>query len=399
MPTILRFACAALLAATAAQDCRAQADTATGVDALEIQRRDADAAAQDKRYAQAATLYEAIAMSRDARSEGDAGLLLAAAQNYQRDGQHLKATTLFERAMEVPVAPSAHPPAWRSGPVDLRGEARWGTAESSRALGKWAEALALYRLNRKKYPRGDGCVPSGAAHQEMAMAEGDCLEHLGRSAEAVAGYWRSALNLSSDIQPHAMRRLVDLYPQAGQMPVLQAAMARVSRTSEATAKARAEHDPRGQKFEEQHQKALELSRAYSPMAAFQRVQSARQLARLGRWDALLQQLKHDPRARQEGVVQWRRREATSALALGAPESVPALERASQSHPENPYIKAALVACGARRESDFSGSLSWDTRSAIEDIMGYFPTIHTTPAPAPLRLPSALPVILDPFFVP
>jgi len=334
---------------------------------------------------------EAAAPARD-----EAAAMLSQAQNEQQAGRHGAAIALFERVLALPVAPGAHPPGMLPGPVDWRGEARWGVAESRRAQGKWSEALALYQLNRKEYPRDDGCTLSGRAAQEMAITEGVCLEHLGRVDEAVALYWPASVFLTGGCAPLAMRRLVDLYAQAGQLPVLEAAVAREATDYSLYMRSLATGRPRPIVTDEDREWLAEIM-ARSAFPGFKAIVRARQMARDKKWVQLLGMVRRDP-------DMGHRREAAAVLAT--PAAVPLLEAALredanwEANPQpgrepSPYVAAALVAAGARTEAQIIkiSPRSWDSGLALQEVAGCGARGQF---PAPTRAPR-LPASLKPVF--
>ncbi len=355
-------------------------------------------------YGEAATLYEALSQSKPIATQDDVEFLLLAAQSYARAGQRDKAVTLWERVLKVPAAPGARPPGMLPGPRDYRGEARWGIAESRRAQGHWSEALELYQLNRATYPRDDGCVPSGAAFQTMALVESVCLENLGRTDEAVKLLWPAALRLSGG-PPHAMRRLIDLYAKAGQIAVLEAAVAREAQAYQAYFRTQFGGSPHSE-LRENEQKMLKNELARSAFPAFERVRHFRKAARERRWSVLLAALHFKPNERYETALDhqipsWNRREAIAALALVYQEAAPILERALKTDAANPYLRAAWLFCLTPEQrqnwlaqSKNDGETQKTLQEAVSDgSYNLMPLSFPTP-PATLQLPSELPPVFQ-----
>jgi tetratricopeptide (TPR) repeat protein len=375
-------------------------DTTT-LDPKTLEARAQQASAQ-QHYAEAAALYEALSRVKTIAIQDDAMPLLTAARSYAQVGQHDKAIALWERVLTIPAAPDAHPPALMPGPVDFRGEARWGIAESRRAQGRWSEALELYRLNRTTYPRDDGCVPSGAANQTMALVEGVCLENLGRYNEAVELYWPAAMHLSASIPPLAMRRLIDLYAAAGQMAVLEAAAAREAKAFPVQFRLRylGKADAELRDYD---QKLLEHELVYSSIPTFERIHRFRKAARERRWDILLAALQYKPNEHHETALDheiplWQRREAMSAMAMVSVEAMPVLQHALQRDAANPYLQAALI-LGSPPEQKRLRLAKLDLNSEVsrvlQEAMGYdygTMSLQFSKLPFTLRLPSQLPPV-------
>lgn len=357
----------------------------------------------------------APAMEPEPRLRDEAGEVLQQALQQQKEGRHAEAVVLFERALAAPVPAGARPPGMLPGPVDWRGEARWGIAESLRAQGKWTRALELYRLNRAEYPRSDGCVPSGGAFQEMALAEAACLEHLGRPQEAVQVLWPASLNLSASNVPRAARRLADLYAASGQTAVLEAALAREERVflehTESHTTGRRWASPAATDADRAN---IERQRQYSALPSFKRVLWARGAARQGKWSVLLQALSvaepqgdllDDQFVLRREAAQWRRREVFAALAMAAPKATTPLRAALARDAENVYLQAALLICTAPREeqqalasysSDSGRNTNRGIREALADFVGYAHVpFHFPPLPQKVRLPESLPAFFGP----
>jgi len=394
------FAMSLPIAASALEAGQTTPELTTSPDVKVLTTR-AEQASSQQRYAEAAALYEALSRVANIATQDDVMPLLSAAQNYAQAGQHEQAIALWKRVMTIPAAPGAHPPGMMPPPFDYRGEARWGMAQSRRAQGRWSEALELYRLNRATYPRDDGCVRSGMAFQQMAMAEGACLENLGRYREAVELYWPAAMSLGGNVSPLAMRRLVDFYAAAGQSAVLEAAVARETTAFPVyfgvliSGRADTELKP-------EQEKLVEHEMLYSSLPAFERVRHFRKAARERRWEMLLSALQFKPDTRNETALDqqipaWRRREAISSLALVAKEAVPILERALEADAKNPYLQAALLFCRASEEQPFAliqntDVKNWEINQTLQDVIGFEPTPWRFPTPPPtLRLPTQLPL--------
>jgi tetratricopeptide (TPR) repeat protein len=155
--------------------------------------------------------------------QDDMDQVLWLAQEYKNDFRYEDAIKLCDYILSVPARKGAHAPSLIPRPWDLRGNAAWTKANCLRLGGHYTYALAIYQANRKRYPRMDGCVPSGSAAQQMALTEGVCLEHLGRFAEAAELYWLASTHKYRDSnQVWAIRRLTDLYLATGQEKELEA---------------------------------------------------------------------------------------------------------------------------------------------------------------------------------
>ena len=259
----------------------------------------------------------------------------------QAAGDNDRAFELYQRVLQIPPPPGAHPPSMLPGPVDMRGEARWMMAQIRRSQGRWKEALVLYQLNRETYPRDDGCVQSGGAFQEMAMTEGECLEHLGRFDEAVALYFPAALNLSAGVTPEAMRRLVELYSRTGQLDALKSNVTRERAAFELQTKGWMENMGGN---EEQQAAMVERQLLWSGTGSFDRVFPARLLVQEQKWNELAAQLREFEE--RDDNAKWNRREALAAL-LDLPASqrsqvLPALQRAQTLDKDNDYLSATVL---------------------------------------------------------
>ena len=285
------------------------------------------------------TFAEWLVRADEIKWQDDAVPLYDAARIYATQGEHDQAIALWQKALQIPAAPGAHPPGMMPGPRDYRGWARWGIAESLRAQQKWSEALAMYRHNREKSPLDDGCVQLGAAAQRMAIAEGICLENLGRHDEAVQLYVQATRYVGEGVPPIALRRLLDLYASAGQLADLDALMA--LETAGVRRRAREIFDgdaTRALDADEQRQVEDRLSFSFVP--AWKRERALRIAAREQKWAPLIEAIGAKPQTG-DATADAYRRDAFVLLAQ-TPELLEfALQRALQSDPESIWLQVAL----------------------------------------------------------
>jgi tetratricopeptide (TPR) repeat protein len=260
-----------------------------------------------------------------------------------------KALPFWEKILTTPPPPGARPPSLLGPPFDLRGVARWNIAEIYRSQGRWQEALALYQENRKTSPLDDGCVPSGLAFQRMAVAEGICLENLGRTNEAVELYWPAALYLQGGYKAEAMRRLVDLYSASGQLNVLTESLRRERAAYTTLMEQDVDYYTRsykGAEREEVLRTDVQIKLSNSSLPACESIIQFRTAARDHNWKLLLDVLQEksqdgDLIAVGSRDVDWRQNEAYAALLTVASRARPALERAARREPDNIPLHVAL----------------------------------------------------------
>ena len=211
------------------------------------------------------------------------------------------------------------------------------------------------------------------------------------------------------VAPLAMRRLVDLYTAAGQVKVLEAAVAREAKGL--SLQFRLNYTGRADiELTAEQQKQWQSHLAYSSLPAIDRVRTFRKAARERQWEVLLAPLQYRPAATYDTALDhevpaWERREAIAALTLIAPEAVPVLRRALQQDRENPYLQAALLLCAPRAEqrrwleqnTDYStaGNRSYEVEQIMQETSGYRTTPLRFPKlPAKLKLPGQLPPVFQ-----
>ncbi len=333
--------------------------------------------------------------------------LFALAVKAEKAGDQNRAYELCEQVLQTPPPPGASAGSFLLPRNDFRGEARWMMAQIRRSQGRWEEALALYQLNRKTYPRREICVITGLPFQEMAINEGQCLEHLGRFDEAVALYLPAALHLNATQTPEAMRRLVALYAQTGQLDALSQNIAR----EQAAFEKRVEHPIRF--LGDDVLDTQNRMRMYSGLSSFDRVYGAQLLLEHRKWDELVAQMQRVVQMGNEKKFalqdHWNSNEALRVLLqLPAPlavEALPSVQEA-QKHADNKFFLRAV-------EQQLQNTIAGNPRAPLLDkeeqgwldsawsiAMGWSLASHHVPwetrdyAPVPpgLKLPALLPVV-------
>jgi tetratricopeptide (TPR) repeat protein len=276
-----------------------------------------------------------------------------------------------------------------------------------RAQGRWTEALALYELNHEGYGPDDGCVQSGVSYQEVALSEGECLEHLGRYPEAVELYWNAAVNINSTVAPKAMRRLIDLYSATGQIEVLEKAAQR-------EIKALPGHyalSVWGMKLADlDEEKRGTVSHRVTGFSIFyfEQVKTLREAILRKEWKPLVTILGPTQGLSSGGPYEYRRNEkegilerteAVSALFSMASLALPKLESELVANPANPYLKAAVMACRAKAPQRIhltSNQVNQDedVRLILWDVLspGTGPVSLPLNPKLQLQLPTELPAI-------
>lgn len=145
----------------------------------------------------------------------------------QRD-EHEKAMHEFRRLLPPEAGgPEIRDPAVPPElPPDAQyGSALWQIAHSYRALADYAAALDTYRLAVEEYPLrhaffcGLGPIQY---HYRYQLYQGLCLEHLGRTNEAVERYWHAVKSpecIGGGVAAHL--RLFEIYDATGNLPALE----------------------------------------------------------------------------------------------------------------------------------------------------------------------------------
>ncbi|MEO5804603.1 MAG: tetratricopeptide repeat protein [Verrucomicrobiota bacterium] len=276
----------------------------------------------------------------------------------QKLGRHGEAITIFQKLLTQPVD-DKEPGAHLMEPYrNYRPRAQWEIGNSLFAQKNYAAAREAYAKTKEKFPFQSWCGNERAEYEyRYEFYAGLCLDHLGKTVDALRQYYRAAFSGRWFYSEPAVHfRIVGIYEEAGQLRKLPRLLDEIDSRIIAQARGEAETENRKIKEEEWHK--------VRPTAFIRRILELRSFAQEGRHDELIKLLKIQSAVTgpPDDEGNWQAIEAARLLALTPKQSVTKLLASAKeiSEPNDRWIAYALGRCGGTE------ALAWLKQRALRE---------------------------------
>lgn len=295
-----------------------------------------------KKYAEAEQAFRTIiAQQVDAPTKAKATFNLGL--TLKNVGRYDEAIATFKQMFDQPIS-DTEPGSHLMEPYrNYRPRAQWEIGNCYRGKRDYANALTAYRTTKEKYPFQSWCGNERAEYDyRYAFYEGLCLEHLGKTKEAIQRYYCAAFESRYFYSEPAVHfRLIELYVTAGQEKSLIKLLDEIDATLLSEARKQAEKE--NVKIDEE-----EILK-FRPTMMMRRIFELKSFATSGQFEKLVALLKShgSTLGPPDYWSDWEAIEAARLLALTPKESVAAmLEIVRQPRPlDHLWLEYALGCCG------------------------------------------------------